>query len=124
MSSQPVEITCDDFSGLLLKKKFDNKIVLIKFYTNWCGFCKRTIPLFNNLANYYKKDNSVVIAEYDCENEDNQEYINDYINKFNYGFKVQGYPTIIIYKNGVFNRQYEGERSERALIQTLDSLKK
>lgn len=124
MSEKPIEITSEDFSGLLLNKKFNNKVVLLKFYTDWCGYCQKTIPLFNNLSNYFKNDKSVDIAEYDCEDEENKEYIADYINKFNYGYKVQGYPTIVIYKDGVFNQQYNGERSERALIETLTKLKK
>ena len=124
MSSKPIKITHADFSGLLLKKKFDNKVVLLKFYVDWCGYCKRTIPLFNNLANHYKNDSKVEIAEYDCDDEDNKEYINEYINKFNYGYKVQGYPTIVLYKNGVFVGQYNGERSENAMIKVLNELKK
>ena len=124
MSETPLEITSDDFSGLLLNKKFNNKVVLLKFYTDWCGYCKKTIPLFNNLSQYFKNDKYVDIAEYDCEDEDNQYYIQEFINKFNYGYKVQGYPTIVIYKDGVFNQQYNGERSEQALIKTLNALKK
>lgn len=111
MSEEPKKITGDDFSGLLLNNKFKNKIVIIKFYVDWCGFCQRTKPVFNQLANQYKNDSKVIIGEYDCEDPKNKEYMNEYINKFNYGFKVNGYPTIVIYKDQLFKKIYDGPRT-------------
>lgn len=126
MSTKPEKITNEQFSGILLKPYFKNKIVLIKFYTDWCGYCNQTIPVFNQLANYYKNDDSIIIGQYDCENEDNKNYINDYINneKYNYGYKINGYPTIVIYKDCEFIYKYSKERNIKSLITEIENIKK
>lgn len=122
MSEQPKKITSDDFSGLLLNDKFKNKIVIIKFYVDWCGFCKKTVPVFDELAKKYKNNSNVIISEYDCEDPKNKEYLNEYINKFNYGFKVNGYPTIVIYKDKLFKKVHDGPRTVDGFINEIQQL--
>lgn len=122
MSSSAVKINANDFDGAVLKK-YKNKIVFLKFYTNWCGFCKRLVPVYNNLVNYYKNDPNVVIAEYDCEDEKNNNYINEVLNKFKNNYKVEGYPTLVIYRNGIFKMKYNGDRNESSIIEQIERLK-
>ena len=55
---------------------------------------------------------------------ENKDFIHNSINKFNYGFKVNGYPTLIIYKNGLFNQVYNGNRNAKEIINKLNNLKK
>ena len=124
ISSSSPNLSYEDFSGLLLKNNYKNKIVLIKFYVDWCGYCQKIKPLFEYLNRYYYNDNKIVIAEYDCEEPDNNDFIQNSINKFNYGFKVNGYPTLIIYKNGLFHQVYNGNRDAKSIINTLNKLKK
>jgi thiol-disulfide isomerase/thioredoxin len=123
-SSQITNLSSDDFSGLLLKNHYKDKIVLIKFYVGWCGYCQKIQPLFKFLDQYFKNDKRIVITEYDCEDPENKDFIHNSINKFNYGFKVNGYPTLIIYKNGLFNQVYNGNRNAKEIINTLNNLKK
>lgn len=123
-SSQITNLSSDDFSGLLLKNDYKDKIVLIKFYVDWCGYCQKIKPLFEFLNRYYSKDNKIMITEYDCDDSENKDFIQNSINKFNYGFKINGYPTLIIYKNGLFHQVYNGNRNAKEIINTLNNLKK
>ena len=47
------------------------KETLIKFYTDWCGFCKRAAPDYEELGNQYKKNDKVVIAKMDADKNKN-----------------------------------------------------
>jgi protein disulfide-isomerase-like protein len=102
-----VELTPNDFDGKTLKK-YKDKIVLVKFYAPWCGYCKRAEPGYKELAKQYKNDKKVVIAKFDCDKY--PEFMENF-NKFANGPKIPGYPTILLYKNGVLHKEpYQGNR--------------
>ncbi|XP_067933590.1 thioredoxin domain-containing protein 5-like [Watersipora subatra] len=82
-------------------------ITFVKFYTPWCGHCKRLAPVWELLGKHYKRNSGVVIAKLDCE-----EY--SHICKAQ---KVEGYPTLNLYHRGKFKAQHEGGRSLPDLIQ-------
>jgi thiol-disulfide isomerase/thioredoxin len=111
--SKIVNLTYKNFNNQGQLKNYKDKIVLIKFYTTWCGYCKQTIPDFENLANFYKNDKKVIIAQYDCDekkgNEKNVEYIK-HLNKFSRGPKIKGFPTIVLYKNNLYVETFDDNR--------------
>jgi protein disulfide-isomerase A1 len=113
MSNNIVNLTYKNFKNSGQLKDYEDKIVLIKFYTTWCGYCKQTIPDFEKLGKLYKNDKKVVIAQYDCDekegNEKNVEYIN-HLNKFSKGPKIKGFPTILLYKNNLYREKFDENR--------------
>ncbi|CAI5482116.1 unnamed protein product [Closterium sp. Yama58-4] len=73
----------------LNKSNFDEVIgltdnVFVKFYTPWCGHCKRLAPDWEKVALLYRTTPDIVIAKLDCEAE------KEICQKFG----VAGYPTL------------------------------
>lgn len=107
--SNVVELSSSDFNGQTLKK-YKKKYVLIMFYTTWCGFCVRAKPEYEKLASEFAKlDKKIKIARLDCDKY--EDFIQNEYNLFSKGPKIQGYPTILLYKDGIFFKKYEGDRS-------------
>merc|ERR1712088_1101817 len=82
----------------------EDKHVFVKFYAPWCGHCQSLAPIWEELAESYKDDDSVVIAEF-----------ND--------VQIEGLPTLILFpKNGAHSQiDYKGERTLEALKKFVDS---
>lgn len=109
----------------LTKKDFDEKnpqmlkksgISIVKFYADWCGYCKNTQPEYELLAKMASKDFNICMYKED-------EFL-DTINKSSlYGFKVEGYPTHIIFVNGLYHETYNGERTARHMLNKLLQVK-
>lgn len=118
MNDNIIELNEKDFTDNVKLKNFDNKLVLIKFYTTWCGYCKRAIPDYKELADKYKNNNRVAIAKMDADK--NSQFL-EKINKFKNWPGVQGYPTILLFKNNLYLAQYKGDRT---VVDYIDFLNK
>jgi len=75
-----VKVTGNNFSDIVLD---ESKEVFIKIYAPWCGHCKNMQPDWEKLAEKYKEDDSIVIAEIDAT-----------ANDLPAEYKVRGYPTL------------------------------
>lgn len=86
------------------------KDVLVKYYADWCGHCKRMAPTYLELADIYASDNKssdkVLIAEMNGE-------LNDVPS-----VKIEGFPTIILYPAGKNSEpiEYSGGRDVASFI--------
>lgn len=85
-----------------LKSK-DNTAVIL--YTNWCPHCVNTKPEWKKFAELNK---NITVAAFDCEKYKGH---TDRIRKM-----VEGYPTIIFYKNGEPRHKYAGNRTASKLM--------
>lgn len=93
----------DELSGDNFKNKIENGLVFVKFFAPWCGYCKRLSPIWNILRQKFSNDNSVKIFKVDCNSDVNKELCNDK--------NIEGFPTLILYKDGTKISEYSGSRS-------------
>jgi thiol-disulfide isomerase/thioredoxin len=100
------ELTNNDFKGSNLIS-YPNKIVLVKFYTTWCGHCKNTISEYNKIADILSDDPVFVIAQINCE-------------LYNTG--VNSFPLFVIYKNGEIVSKYEDKRDAMHYLNALHNM--
>ena len=88
------------FGGMKLLGGEKKPIVFVLYYVDWCPHCQSVKPEWEKLENDKElKDKDIVIKKVDCE--DNQKLIE----KKN----IEGFPTIMISKNGK-EEPYNGGR--------------
>jgi protein disulfide-isomerase A6 len=72
----------------LTSENFDSatagKNIFVKFFAPWCGHCKAMAPAWEKLAADYEGSDITLIAEVDCEEEE----------ELCETFEIQGFPTI------------------------------
>ncbi|XP_055523496.1 thioredoxin domain-containing protein 5 homolog [Wyeomyia smithii] len=78
-------------------------VTFIKFYAPWCGHCMRLAPTWEQLAEKFIGSDTVKIAKVDCTLEVNKVLCGEQ--------KVNGFPTVFIYRNGEVLSEYNGNRS-------------
>lgn len=101
----------------LKDSNFKNKvephdIILIEFFAPWCGHCKKLAPEYEKAATTLKRnDPPVPLAKVDCTSE--QDTCKEY--------GVTGYPTLKIFRNGEFSKEYDGPREADGIVKYMKS---
>jgi thioredoxin 1 len=89
-----------------------DKIVLVDFWASWCAPCRMMAPVLNDLAGELPEDafvGKVNVEEYQSLAQQ---------------FKVQGIPTMILFKNGKEISRFVGVKTKEFLLQQIKSIKK
>jgi thioredoxin 1 len=84
-----------------------NGTVIVDFYADWCGPCKKYAPEFESLAKVYTKMTFVKV---------NADEFDDVMQKFD----IQSLPTTLVLKNGKEEGRVEGFNLDeiKAMIET------
>jgi thioredoxin domain-containing protein 5 len=82
-------------------KKSPNLTIL--FYWNMCGHCAALKPIWDKVSNKYKKDYKCCVLNVEVSQ---LKYL-----KAKYKKNINGFPTILKYKNGKKINEYNGERT-------------
>ena len=86
--------------------------VLVKFYSPYCGHCRKLAPTYEQLAiKYSDQKDKIRIAEFDMS-------MNDFTL-----FDISGFPTIILFKADDKSKPlvYEGDRSLEDLVKFVET---
>jgi len=94
----------DTFAHFVMPKS----LVLVEFYAPWCGHCKSLEPEYAKAAKELKKD-GLYLAKVDATKE--AELAKEYF--------VQGFPTIMLFRDGVKVSDYDGGRTSGEIIEYM-----
>lgn len=103
-----LEVT-NDSNLHAFNNNYKKGVWFVWFYAEWCGHCKSMEEPWDNLKN--NNVNKVSLAK----------VRDDYIPKLEHAPPVQGYPTIMLYKNGEVAGLYQGQRTEDGFNNYLNS---
>jgi len=93
------------------KEVLDQKgLVFVDFYADWCGPCKMTGPIIDELSNEIKNLKFVKINV-----DENPELASSY--------QVFSIPTFMIFKNGQVAHQFVGAMGKEGFINEINSVK-
>jgi thiol-disulfide isomerase/thioredoxin len=92
-----------------------NDVLILYFYTQWCPYCKQSLPEIKKFEEYVvglngENNYKITVTKIDCDENPTM------AEKYN----VEGYPTIkLIYKGKVYN--YDAKPNKENLIQFLET---
>lgn len=102
------------------KEKFsvvpeDNRSVVMFFYADWCGYCKRFAPEFESVKSHIEQNlnDRVRVQSVNCSNpgSNEQQLMSEY--------DVQGFPTLLLINNN--NRVEIPSRNSAEIIQIINN---
>src|SRR4051812_40770215 len=102
-----VHATKDNFNDLIEK----NGIVMVDFWAEWCGPCKRFGPIFETAS---EKHTDVCFAKVDTEEQ--QELAG--------AFGIRSIPTLMVFRDQVLLFEQAGALPGQALDEILDQVRK
>ena len=89
-----------------------SKVVLVDFYADWCGPCKKLGPILEELQN---EINDFLVVKVDVDNQDLNEIVVDN--------DISSMPTLMFYKNGEdVNKKLIGLQTKETLRKIILSL--
>jgi len=83
--------------------------VLVKFYAEWCGHCKKLAPIYQTVAETLKNNKKLRLVEIDATKNDVE------------GQAIHSFPTVIFFPAGKKDSpvKFEGDRTEEGITKFL-----
>lgn len=101
----------DDLFNLLS----ENDVAIVKFYVNYCGWCKKLAPTWTEFENEYNNkiinNKKIMVLSVDCEKHQDMCSF----------FEIKGYPTILIIQKDK-TIEYNDERTVTALKNVVNNV--
>jgi thiol-disulfide isomerase/thioredoxin len=92
---------------------------MLFFYADWCPHCKTAKPIWYEVADEYENKNingyKVIFTEINCTNE------TDEVEKMMNQYKVEGFPTIKMIKDGQVI-EYDAKPTRETLVEFLNTV--
>jgi putative thioredoxin len=103
-------IHLDDFDTHVLQASH-SRPVLVDFWADWCGPCRVISPILEQLIHDYA--GQIALAKLEVDEGDNMKLAGRY--------RVRGFPTVILFKDGNELGRFSGARSKQAIAEFIDS---
>lgn len=94
-------LTAENFEEKVLK---NDKKVLVDFYAEWCGPCKKQAPIIDELASEGKNVYKLDVDQY---------------NEISSKYGILSIPTLVIFKNGEEVKRLMGFQEKDVLVSEL-----
>lgn len=109
LPSNVVELDSLNFDKVVMD---DKKDVLVEFYADWCGYCKRLAPTYETLGKVFKNEPNVEIVKINA----------DVFADIGRLHEVASFPTIKFFPKDDKDKPelYEGDRSLESLIEYIN----
>lgn len=88
----------------------EHKIIIVDFYADWCGPCKRLDPI---LVNFQENNEDILILKIDIDESPSAAE----------KFEITSIPNLIFFVNGIENGRHTGIMSEEELQETVERMK-
>ncbi len=106
-SSDNEVITKESFMNTISEEK----LTMVDFYTTWCGPCKMMDPFVKEI----KSENSDIVNVLQVDAEAQFDIASQY--------DIQGYPTVIFFKNGQLVHRAMGAMPKEELLRLVNQFK-
>lgn len=104
------DIDLDDFEEKVLKASH-HKPVLVDFWAEWCSPCLFIAPVLTDVINSY--DGQVLLAKLEVDEGENMKLAGRY--------QVRGFPTIILFEEGIEVERFSSARSKDFIVEFIES---
>ncbi len=98
------EVTDNDFKDEVIEEK---KLVVVDFWAQWCGPCRKLTPLLEQIQNEFKDEVKVVKVDADKNINTSKEY------------GISSLPSILIFKDGAIKEIMAGMMQKSAIISNI-----
>lgn len=99
-------VTAADFKSTVIES---DKPVLVDFWAEWCGPCKKLGPIVDQVAEEMGDRATVVKVDVDAER------------TLGAMFQIMSIPTVMIFHKGEKVAQFVGVQSKQTLVEKLES---
>jgi thioredoxin 1 len=108
MASENVQTKVQTFTDGTFDQTISAGVVLVDFWAEWCGPCRRLAPTVEELAGIY--DGKVVVGKLNVDENPNTAF----------KFSIRGIPTLLLFKGGQIVEQVVGLADKDALKKVID----
>lgn len=103
--SNAITVTESTFKSTVIDSE---KLVLVDFWAEWCGPCRKLGPIIDDVA--AEMGDKVVVAKVNVDNERNLGSM----------FQIMSIPAVLLFKDGAKVAEFVGVKSKSAIIDLIN----